>query len=38
MNSEEIKEIGQMFLMISKQNNQSPGLTADEKDFIEEFR
>jgi len=38
MNSEEIKEIGQMFLMISKQNNESPGLTADEKDFIEECR
>tara|TARA_B100000809_G_C15068126_1_gene504952 strand:+ start:244 stop:1488 length:1245 start_codon:yes stop_codon:yes gene_type:complete len=38
MNSEEIKEIGQMFLNISKQKNESPGLTADEKDFIEEFR
>ena len=38
MNSEEIKEIGQMFLMISKQNNESPGLNADEKDFIEECR
>ena len=31
MNSEEIKEIGQMFLMISKQNNQSSSLSDDEK-------
>ena len=42
MNSEEIKEIGQMFLMISKQNNQSSGLSDDEKtrlnNTFEEFR